>query len=56
MLAESGKSNKTCFQNMNLSGGSSEGGEFSGSPITVSNSTKFLAGKGAWDKNEAKQR
>ena len=41
---------------MDLSGDSSEVEEFSGSQITVTNSTKFLAGMGAWDKNEAKQR
>ena len=41
---------------MNRSVDSSEGGEFTGSPLTVCNSTKFLAGAGAWDKNEAKQR
>ena len=41
---------------MNLSVGSSEGGEFTGSPVIVCNSTKFLAGGGAWDRNEAKQR
>ena len=35
---------------------SSEGGEFTGSPLVVSNSTKFLSGAFAWDKNEANQR
>ena len=56
MRTDSENSNTTCFQKMNLSSDSSEGGEFTGSPMTVCNSTKFLAGKGAWDKNEAKQR
>ena len=56
MRTESENSNTTCFQKMNLSRDSSKRGEFSGSPMTVCNSTKLLAGKGAWDKNEAKQR
>ena len=56
MRTESENSNTTCFQKMNLSRDSSKGGEFSGSQMTVCNSTKFMAGKGAWDKNEAKQR
>ena len=35
---------------------SSEPEEFSGSPLIVSNSQKFLSGEGAWDRNEAIQR
>ena len=35
---------------------SSETEEFSGSPITISNSKKFLSGVGAWDRNEVQQR
>ena len=41
---------------MDLSGDSSEVEEFSGSQLTVTNSTKFLAGRGAWERNEANQR
>ena len=45
------------FQMVNVtSDSSSEGGEFTGSPLVVSNSTKFLSGAFAWDKNEANQR
>ena len=53
---DSEDSNTKCFQMVNLSSDSSEGGEFTGSPMTVCNSTKFLSGRGAWDKNEANQR
>ena len=35
---------------------SSEEGEWSGSPLTVSSSIKYLAGAFAWDRNEASQR
>ena len=41
---------------MDLSGDSSEVEEFTGSQLTVTNSTKFLAGSGAWERNEANQR
>ena len=35
---------------------SSKDGEFTGSPLVVSNSTKFLSGAFAWDGDEANQR
>ena len=35
---------------------SSEDGEYTGSPLIVSSSIKYLAGAYAWDRNEAAQR
>ena len=37
---------------------SSDSGEwaFSGSPLTFENSTKFLSGPDAWERNESNQR
>ena len=56
-LAGSTSLNKTCFQNsMWPSEDSSEPEEFTGSPLVISNSKKFLSDEGAWDRNEAIQR
>ena len=44
------------FQMGYSSDSSSEDGEWTGSPLTVSSSIKYLAGAYAHDKNEAAQR
>ena len=45
------------FQMVNVSSdSSSEEGEFTGSPLVVSNSTRYLSGAYVWDRNKADQR